>query len=147
VIPAFDENGNLPPGIHVATITEVETRFANNNYRKRLFQGLLRVLEILRDCNCPEVHLNGSYITTKSEPGDYDLCYEPAGMKATEEFKQFLLTRETRKAEHLGDIFPRMPQPPYEMDHVEDWQTDRDRDGEVKGIVRIILRHTANDQE
>lgn len=138
MILEFDQNGNLPPGIHVATIQEVEARFTNNIQRKRLFQALLKVLGILRGCNCPEVYLNGSFITTKSEPEDYDLCYEPTGINGTEEFKQFLETRETRKKEYLGDIFPRMPQPPYETDHVEDWQIGRD--GEVKGIIRIILR-------
>ncbi len=89
--------------------------------------------------------MNGSFITTKSEPLDYDLCYEPIGITGTKEFKQFLETRETRKKEYLGDIFPRMLQPPYETDHVEHWQTDRD--GVVKGIIRIILRQEDNDQE
>ena len=138
VIPDFDKNGNLPPGIHEATIQEVEAHFAHNMHRKRLFEGLLKVLKILEGCGCPEVYLNGSFITLKSEPKDYDLCYEPTGIKGTEAFKQFLETRDERKEKYFGDIFPRLPQPPYEMDHVEDWQTDRD--GEIKGIVRIILR-------
>jgi hypothetical protein len=138
VLSDFDKNGNLPPGIHIATIQEVEAHFTHNIQRKKLFKALLKVLEILQGCNCREVYLNGSFITVKSEPGDYDLCYEPTGIKGTPEFKQFLEKREMRKKEYLGDIFPRMPQPPYEADHVEDWQTDRN--GEVKGIIRIILK-------
>jgi len=145
VIPDFDKNGNLSPGIHEATIQEIKAYFANNMHRKKLFEKLLKVLKILGDCSCTEVYLNGSFITLKSEPRDYDLCYEPTGIKGTDEFKQFLKTRDLRKEKYLGDIFPRLPQPTYEIDHVEDWQTDRD--GEIKGIIRIILRQANNDQE
>lgn len=106
MIPDFDKNGNLPPGIHETTIQEVELHFANNMHRKRLFEGLLKVLKILGNCGCPEVYLNGSSITLKNEPNDYDLCYEPTGIKDRAEFKQFLETRDVRRKNTL-EIFSR----------------------------------------
>jgi hypothetical protein len=144
VVPKFDRNGNLPPGVHDATIAEIEKLFATNAQRAMLFEGLVKVLDLLRGCNCKEVYLDGSFITDKSEPNDYDLCYEPTGINPTKAFKNFLLARDRRKERYLGDIFARMPQPPYELDHVEHWQTDQD--GNIKGIIRIKLRH-ADDQE
>ncbi|HEY9793186.1 MAG TPA: hypothetical protein V6D22_22485 [Candidatus Obscuribacterales bacterium] len=146
-IPGFDSNGNLPPGIHDATIEQIKARFARNAHRNRLFSGLVEVLEILRDCNCLEVYLNGSFITEKEMPGDYDLCYEPLGIQATAEFRRFLENKETRKERYLGDIFVRMPEPPFCIDHVADWQTDTRQDDVGKGIIRIRLRSDDNAEE
>jgi hypothetical protein len=140
VIPDFDTNGNLPPGVHKASLAEVEHRFAHNATRKALFVGLARVVAILSEAKCPEVHLDGSYITTKEEPDDYDLCFEPTGLKATEELRKFLSNKEGRKTEYLGDIFVRMPEPPYYVDHVTHWQKDGRNDDIIKGILKIELR-------
>jgi len=70
VIPEFDDNNNLPPGIHDATMAEVQARFAHNEKRKQLFAGLEEVISILKDCNCPEVFLDGSFITQKEQPNE-----------------------------------------------------------------------------
>jgi hypothetical protein len=147
VIPEFDDNGNLPPGVHEATVKDVEQRFAYNTKRKVLFARLFEVCEILGGANCPRLYLDGSFITKKEEPNDYDLCYEWEGMVHTSEFEQFLRNRKTAKERYLGDIFIRMPQPPYYFDHVEDWQTDSRQDDVVKGIIQISLRSKDSAQE
>jgi hypothetical protein len=139
VIPDFDENNNLPPGIHDATVAEVRTRFANER-RKQLFAAFEEVISILSECNCPEVYLDGSFITTKEEPNDYDLCYESKGIVRTLRLREFLTNSDTRKEKYLGDIFIHMPEPPYYVSHVEHWQKDGRKDGMRKGIVRIKLR-------
>lgn len=140
MIPDFDTNGNLPPGIHSATLAEVESKFAHNTKRKELFAALSEVIKILSEANCQEVHLDGSFITTKEEPGDYDLCFEPTGLKPTESLRALLANRENRKTEYLGDIFVRMPEPPYYLDHVRDWQKDGRNEDVIKGIIKIDLR-------
>ncbi len=144
MIPQFDELGNLSAGVWDATIEEVGERFAQTPHRRRLFDALQIVLNILHDAGCPEAYLDGSFITATSEPAYYDMCYEPTGMAATEAWKQLLSkTAEERKREHLGDIFIHMPMPPFFTDHIEFWQTDRADN--PKGIIRIKLRHEAND--
>ncbi len=66
------------------------------------------------------------------------MCYEPLGMQATTEWGGLLqMTFEERKAQYFGDIFVRLPEPPYYPDHVDFWQTDRDEN--PKGIIRIVL--------
>ncbi len=144
VIPEFDENGNLPEGVHDATVEEVRARFAYNPTRQKLFDAFL---EVLQSSKSPEVHLDGSFITTKEEPRDYDMCWESTGVEPTGELREFLKLREQRKERYLGDIFLRMPQPPYFYDHVEHWQSDSRQEDVVKGIIRISLGGEVNDQE
>ncbi|CAN5511398.1 hypothetical protein BH11CYA1_BH11CYA1_50980 [soil metagenome] len=90
MIPEFDENNNLPPGTHEATLADVKAKFAHNEKRQQLFAGLEKVISILKECQCPEVYLDGSYITAKELPDDHDLCYEPTGMVPTERLGEFL---------------------------------------------------------
>jgi hypothetical protein len=144
VIPQFNALGNLPPGVWNATVEEVHDRFAHTAHRQRLFEALSRVLDILREANYPEVHLDGSYVTAAAEPGDYDLVYEPIGMKKTEAWKELLaLEMDKRKALHLGDIFIHMSVPPFFMNYINFWQTDDEEN--PKGIIRIELRRDADD--
>lgn len=147
VIPPFDTHGNLPPGVHPATLVDVEHRFAHNCKRRLLFAGLARVVAILREANCPEIYLDGSFITSKEEPGDFDLCFEPTGVTPTDDLFVLLNNKTDRKGEYLGDIFVRMPQPPYFFDHVQIWQVDGRNDDAAKGILRIRLRSGINAEE
>ena len=126
-------------GIHPATLAEIKNRFANSERRMQLFVAMEKVVLMLRSAQCSEIFLDGSYVSTKPEPGDYDLCWDPTGVVPTKELKRFLQEKRDRKKIHLGDIFPRLPEPPYFTDHVIEWQTDRDENR--KGIVRIVEKH------
>lgn len=137
----------MPPGVHTVTLTEVENKFAYNVRRKALSAGLSNVIRILKEANCLEVFLDGSYITTKEEPDDYDLCFEPTDLQPTEELRALLSAKENRKTEYLGDIFARLPEPPYFFDYVTNWQRDGRNDDVIKGILRIELRGQDNAQE
>jgi hypothetical protein len=139
VVPGFDSIGNLPTGIPNATMAEVEARFAHNDKRRELFNALERVIYVLRQCNCPEVYLDGNFITAKDEPDDYDLCYEPRGIVATDRFRKFLEEYKKNKEKYLGDIFVHLPEPPYRMSLIEFWQKDARQDDVIKGILRIDL--------
>jgi hypothetical protein len=146
MIPAFDKNENLPPGLYTCKLAEIEARFAINEHRRSLFNKLIKVIEILKTANCSEVYLDGSFITAKTHPNDFDLCYETTGLQPTKSFKPLLtLDIETRQAAYGGDIFPRMPEPPFRSDHVRLWQTDKN--GDAKGIIRTVLREHGHDKE
>lgn len=139
MIPEFDPNGNLPVGTHDATLAEIKARFAYNDRRRQLFEAMEKVVLIFRSAKCPEMFLDGSYITSKLEPGGYDFCWEPTGIIPTEDLRGLFREKAERKKIYLGDIFPRLPQPPYFPDHVIEWQTDRDDN--PKGIIRIVESH------
>lgn len=79
MLPPFTHEGILPPGIHAATWHEIEERFGGGQRRTGLLAGLYRVLSDLRAAGCRRVYLNGSFVTAKENPGDYDLCWEEDG--------------------------------------------------------------------
>ena len=74
MIPVFDANGNLPPGIHVVTWNELVARFGTTPHRQMLLDGLRAALLSLKDSGCRRVYIDGSFVTAKEEPGDFDGC-------------------------------------------------------------------------
>jgi hypothetical protein len=70
----------LPPGIHDATMEEIERRLATNDVRRDLFDGFRRGVEALRRGGCQIVFLDGSFVTGKERPGDFDACWDPSGV-------------------------------------------------------------------
>lgn len=128
----------LPPGVHIVSLEEVEVVFATTEHRKWLFSGLTLALKHLAAAGCRTVYLDGSYTTGKPRPGDYDLCWAPEGVRATELPPALLETRKKRqiKATYLGDICPYFH--PEGGTFFAFFQTDR-YTGEPKGILRIDL--------
>jgi hypothetical protein len=109
MIPAFNESGLLPPGIHWATLREIEIRFALNSHRKRLFAGLGKGLIALVDAGCRVIYLDGSFVAAKEYPSDYDACWEAAGVKVKDldpVFRDFSNKRAAQKAKFSGEFFP-----------------------------------------
>jgi hypothetical protein len=72
MIPPFDDRGSLPPGIHKADWNELETRFNGSLRRVELLEGLREALVALRDAGCCAAYVDGSFVTAKEEPGDFD---------------------------------------------------------------------------
>jgi hypothetical protein len=80
MIPEFDERGNLPPGIHHSTWNEIVTRYATSVRRRELLDGLLDALRSLKGAGCATAYLDGSLVTSKNHPGDFDACWESSGV-------------------------------------------------------------------
>jgi predicted nucleotidyltransferase len=74
MIPNFDENGNLPSGIHVATFNEVIERFGGSKSLKRsvLTKNLKEFYNFIK-YYFVEIYIDGSYVTTKLAPNDVDI--------------------------------------------------------------------------
>jgi hypothetical protein len=74
MIPEFDENGNLPPGIHEATFEEVVARFSLPKSRKRASRTQkLRAFYSFIRLYAVQLYVDGSYTTSKPSPNDVDL--------------------------------------------------------------------------
>ena len=146
VLPPFElETGNLPPGVHAATWLEVAERFGLNPHRRRLLTGLERALRALRQFGCRMFYLDGSFVTAKEPPGDWDGCWEAEGVDvfllATEAplLWDDTLGRPGQKAEYGGDIFPvRIAGDEFDRRILENFQIDW-RLKRPKGIVAIDL--------
>ncbi len=77
-VPAFDDNGNLPPGRHDATIEDVRSAlvdpFVASNTRRAIFDWWTHLREALHELGGFEANwLAGSFVTDKDQPNDLDL--------------------------------------------------------------------------
>ncbi|WP_294300979.1 hypothetical protein [uncultured Sphingomonas sp.] len=130
----------LPPGIHDATLAEVEVRFATTPHRRWLFEGFIRVTDALRHVGCRTVYLDGSFVTAKPHPGDYDGCWDHVGVdfsRLDPVLLDFDNKRAAQKAKYLGEMFIAALSsgvaPFLDFFQVEKFS------GAAKGILRISL--------
>jgi hypothetical protein len=132
----------LPPGIHPATLAEIELTFSYNPHRRALFSGLLQATAHLASVGCRSVLLDGSYVSGKPLPGDYDACWEPAGVDFTKLdaiFDDFDNARANQKARYGGEFFPStLIAADIGAAFTEFFQIDRFT-GKKKGILSIAL--------
>ena len=68
MIPDFNEDGNLPEGIHEADWVEYRDRYGTSHHRKRQLSGLKEALESLRRAGCKKAYVDGSFVTSKNHP-------------------------------------------------------------------------------
>lgn len=142
MIPAFDPvTGQLPPGEHEATWTEICERFGWNPKRRTLLDGLAKGLGILASAGCGRVWLNGSFVTTKEEPGDFDCVWAAAGVdrdlldRIAPEILDLSDHRRRQKLRFGGEFFPDILEAATGLAFEQFFQTDRL--GGPKGIVVI----------
>jgi hypothetical protein len=131
----------LPAGIHAATFLEVEQAFAINAVRRQLFDGLVAAAISLRSVGCIRIYLDGSYVTGKPIPGDYDACWDPSGIdlkRLDPVFRDFSNKRQAQKAKFKGEFFPSTMKNTPTQPFVEFFQVDRFT-GTSKGILVIVL--------
>jgi len=131
----------LPPGIHDATLGEVRQRFAKNEKRKLLYEGFRKGVRSLKNAGCKTVLLDGSFVSEKPNPGDFDACWEPAGVEPSKldpELLDFSDGRKEQKLKYGGEFFPSSARADGSQTFVEYFQKDR-HTGKAKGIVRIRL--------
>ncbi len=142
MIPQFDAEGLLPPGVHRADWVEVIDRLGDNPWRQRLIAGLKAALENLKGAGCRTVYIDGSFVTGKYLPNDYDACWEEDGVDPAA-LDPVLLTfdpgRATQKAKYMGELFPASVIAGAEgLSFLGFFQTDKET-GRPKGIVAIDL--------
>ena len=143
--PEFDSNGDLPVGIHQATLADVIEYFGQSNFQRRLVaQRLSRIYGLAQSTGqVARFIVYGSFITAKPFPNDVDIF-----MLMEDEFDLNQLSDEVavvfdhmacqnyegssvfwvRKAAAIGE----------EQAAVEFWQTKRD--GTNRGIVEVTSR-------
>ena len=77
-LPEMDDNGNLPPGRHEATVDDVRVAlvdpFVESHTRRAIFDWWSELRDALIDLGAFEAHwLAGSFVTDKLQPNDLDL--------------------------------------------------------------------------
>ncbi|WP_133612685.1 DUF6932 family protein [Dongia mobilis] len=134
----------LPPGIHEASLAEVAAAFATNPWRRSLFDGLVDASGRLLRAGCLRIYLDGSYVSGKPKPGDFDACWDPVGVdrsKLDDVFLDFRNGRAAQKEKFKGEFFPSsMTCADVGRAFVEFFQQDR-YSGKQKGVISIPLSH------
>lgn len=145
VIPAPDNDGNLPAGVHQATWDELAFAFGTTPHRKKLLDGLYRAAQQLKRAGCETLYVDGSFVTTKDTPGDFDGCWDPNGVDGSRldpVLLDFRPGRISQKVKYHGELFPSTEraeaQPPYRT-FLDFFQKDKNTD-QPKGIIAIDLR-------
>lgn len=143
MIPDFNTEGLLPPGTHGSTWTEFIKRFGTNPHRLSLIGGLKRAIFALRLAGCQRIFVDGSFVTSKIVPGDYDACWDAANVKS-DLLDPVLIDlspgRVAMKTKYLGDWFPaHLTEGRSGLAFINFFQKDRATD-EPKGIIMLETR-------
>jgi hypothetical protein len=73
MIPLFNDDGYLPPGIHRATLEEIGLRFGRESeLRLAQMESLRWLIDLARRAGVERIVVNGSFVTEKLEPNDVD---------------------------------------------------------------------------
>ena len=143
MIPDFDlVTGNLPGGEHTASWHDVLERFGHTPWRRQLLAGMLAALRLLKRAGCVRAYIDGSFVSAKEEPADFDACWDAEGVDfdlIDERLLTFDRGRATQKAAFLGELFIADARADPQGTLFRDFfQTDRE--GRRKGIVVIDLK-------
>ena len=104
--------------------------------------GFRTALANLKSAGCRTVYLDGSFVTTKVIPNDYDACWDEDGVDPVL-LDPVLLTfdegRAAQKAKYMGELFPAsIIANAGGLSFLDFFQTDKET-GNAKGIIAIDL--------
>ncbi len=142
MIPDFRDDGYLPEGLHLATEAEVTFRFGTATARrKRLALRLRRWIELARAVTARRLFVDGSFVTSKSEPNDVD-----AVIWIPDDFIQRVSSGNPEALELESMLLTRRPEEIFAAEDRRDWSDwleffsrTRETDGRRKGVVEIEL--------
>ena len=142
MLPAFTEDGLLPPGVHWADWEEFVRRFGHNPWRTMLLEGLRVALANLKNAGCLVAYIDGSFVTEKLYPRDFDSCWDEDGVDPTvlnPILLRFDIGMVAQKEEYLGELYPaRSIADGDGRTYLEFFQIESDTET-PKGIVAIDL--------
>jgi len=143
LIPHFNQDGNLPPGVHFATWKEICRKFGANDGRRKLLVGLRNALLSLQNAGCRTFYLDGSFVTSKEIPLDFDGLWDSDGVSldlVDPVLLDFTNKQAAQKKKFGGEMFPNISGEQDELALFELFQTDK-ASGKRKGIISIDLEN------
>lgn len=115
--------------------------FGWNARRRELLGGLRRALQDLRAAGCSRVWLDGSFVTAKDLPNDFDLCWDMEDVDY-DALPPALIDleppRALQKATYGGDVLPNVIEGSSGQPFLEFFQQDAET-GRPRGIVQLDL--------
>ncbi|MCI0381275.1 MAG: hypothetical protein L0215_27130 [Gemmataceae bacterium] len=146
-MPAYNNDGDLPPGVHVAGLSDVLERFGHGSAQRcAVAERLTRVYQLaVSTGHLARFVMFGSFVTAKSDPNDIDivLLMEDTFDLATVTGEAAIVFQHMEADAHFGaSVFwtRRSAAVGGEQAMVEYWQVRRE--GGRRGIVEIISEGT-----
>jgi hypothetical protein len=133
-------SGRLLDGEYEVDWQELVERFGWNTRRRQLLDGLQEAIELLGAAGCRRLWLDGSFVTAKEEPGDFDACWDPAGVDLDALDPIFLDFRQGRAAQKTrfgGELLPNVTEAGSGLSFSEFFRNERDTGR--KGIVVLTI--------
>jgi hypothetical protein len=112
-----------------------------NEKRKSLLKGLRAALTALQKAGCENVYLNGSFVTSKENPADFDGCWDLDSVSLElldPVLMDFTKKQAAQKKKYGGELFPNLPESSGQA-FLDLFQTDKST-GDPKGIIAMNLR-------
>ncbi|MDR1729849.1 MAG: hypothetical protein LBR52_04225 [Prevotellaceae bacterium] len=137
----FNADGVLDSGIHKMTWEEFYDFFSFSPRRKELLEGLQKVVVILREIGATHIYVDGSFVTSKEEPGDWDACFDCLSAKAANSlFCKYPFTdRNAQKELYKGELFfSKHEADEFGHTFLEYFQQRKENHATKKGIVELI---------
>lgn len=136
----FNKDNVLNPGIHEMTWDEFKSHFSFSPKRKELIKGLEEAIKILKEANCTDIYIDGSFVTSKLEPNDWDACFdcEPKYLPEVYRLYPFWDVQKQKKV-YGGELYIKDNEAdPYGTRFIDFFQQIRGT-AKRKGIVRIKI--------
>jgi Family of unknown function (DUF6932) len=133
MIPDFQKDGYLPPGVYLAQLDELLVRFGSETeIRKVQGESIRWLIDLARLAGVDRVIINGSFTTDKAEPNDVDcvlLMGEqfPIDVKAEAELLEGLPFLEIKLVNQEG----------FEL--LVETIFASDREMQLKGMIEVVL--------
>ena len=142
-LPNLNHEGELPEGIHEATISEVVAHFGSGTRQREIVtERLRRIYQLAKETgHLQQLLIFGSYITTKPEPNDIDIILifdDNFDMRNCSEEVKKLLNHQQTENEFGASIFWIRPALLFSEtleEFIEGWQVKRD--GTRRGIIEV----------
>ena len=145
MLPSFNDDGVLPPGVWPCEMAELAQRFAvfrRTDQRLQLYDKLQDLLrEALRTGMVAEVIVDGSFTTAKDEPNDIDLILGlPSGydLDAAPFWIGNILDEKRLARRYKFDVRVAATDSPAYFERLEHYQKMRNTTAR-KGVVRLLL--------
>jgi hypothetical protein len=142
-LPGFNNDGDLPPGVHRASLSDVLERFGQGSIRRRaVADRLQRIYHLAASTGMvARFVVFGSFVTAKADPNDVDivLLMEDAFNVASVTGEAALVFQHMAADAHFGaSVFwtKRSGAIGGEQAMIEYWQVRRE--GGQRGIVEIV---------
>lgn len=144
-LPKFNERGDLPEGIHRASLEEVLSRLGSDSAKRRsAAASLISVVELARATGAlMRLIIFGSFVTSKAEPRDIDIILimrDDFDVTACDRETASLFNHTEAENRFNASVFwirPALLVNDSLADFIAHWQLKRD--GTKRGIVELIV--------